>query len=78
MKALKHRQSAHGYEVIMDQTAKPGNAACPVDPEFVDQDAVVGSVGAGFERIRSANTAVEDIARAVRRAKIQQRMEKDD
>jgi thiamine pyrophosphate-dependent acetolactate synthase large subunit-like protein len=34
----------------------------------VDQDAVAGSVGAGIEGIRSANTAVEDIARAVRRA----------
>src|ERR671911_1231855 len=34
----------------------------------VDQDAVAGSVGAGIEGIRGANTAVEDIARAVRRA----------
>jgi acetolactate synthase I/II/III large subunit len=34
----------------------------------VAQDAVAGSVGAGIEGIRSANTAVEDIARAVRRA----------
>jgi thiamine pyrophosphate-dependent acetolactate synthase large subunit-like protein len=34
----------------------------------VDQDAVARSVGAGVEGIRSANTAVEDIARAVRRA----------
>ena len=34
----------------------------------VDQDAVAGSVGAGSQGIRSANTAVEDIARAVRRA----------
>src|SRR3712207_1314250 len=39
----------------------------------VDQDAVVGSVGAGTERIRTANTAVEDVARAVRRAKIERR-----
>lgn len=34
----------------------------------VDQAAVVSSVGAGVERIRGANTAVEDIVRAVRRA----------
>ncbi|HET9928590.1 MAG TPA: thiamine pyrophosphate-binding protein, partial [Rubrobacter sp.] len=34
----------------------------------VDQDGVAGSVGAGIEGIRGANTAVEDIARAVRRA----------
>jgi thiamine pyrophosphate-dependent acetolactate synthase large subunit-like protein len=39
----------------------------------VDQDAVVASVGAGTEGLRSANTAVEDIARAVRRAKIKRR-----
>ena len=39
----------------------------------MDQDAVVGSVGAGTERIRTANTAVEDVARAVRRAKIERR-----
>ena len=39
----------------------------------VDQDAVVSSVGAGVERIRSADTTVEDIARAVRRAKIERR-----
>ena len=39
----------------------------------VDQDAVAGSVGAGTERIRSANTAVEDITRAARRAKIERR-----
>jgi thiamine pyrophosphate-dependent acetolactate synthase large subunit-like protein len=34
----------------------------------VDQDGVAGSVGAGIEGRRGANTAVEDIARAVRRA----------
>jgi thiamine pyrophosphate-dependent acetolactate synthase large subunit-like protein len=34
----------------------------------VDQDAVTGSIRAGTEGIRSGNTAVEDIARAVRRA----------
>jgi thiamine pyrophosphate-dependent acetolactate synthase large subunit-like protein len=34
----------------------------------VDQDGVASSVGAGIEGIRGANTAVEDIARAVRRA----------
>src|SRR5919107_5908690 len=39
----------------------------------VDQAAVVASVGAGTEGLRSANTAVEDIARAVRRAKIKRR-----
>jgi thiamine pyrophosphate-dependent acetolactate synthase large subunit-like protein len=39
----------------------------------VDQDAVAGSVGAGTEGIRSANTAVEDIARALRRAKLERR-----
>jgi thiamine pyrophosphate-dependent acetolactate synthase large subunit-like protein len=39
----------------------------------VDQDAVVSSVGAGVERIRRAETAVEDIARAVRRAEIERR-----
>ena len=39
----------------------------------VDQDAVAGSVGAGTEGIRSANTAVEDITRAARRAKIERR-----
>ena len=39
----------------------------------VDQDAVAGSAGAGTEGIRSANTAVEDIARAARRAKIERR-----
>src|ERR671917_1537309 len=39
----------------------------------VDQDAVVASVGAGTEGIRSANTAVEDITRAARRAKIERR-----
>jgi len=39
----------------------------------VDQDAVVASVGAATDGIRSANTAVEDIARAVRRAIIERR-----
>ena len=39
----------------------------------VDQNAVVASVGAGTEGIRSANTAVEDITRAARRAKIERR-----
>ena len=39
----------------------------------VDQDAVAGSVRAGTEGIRSANTAVADIARAVRRAKNERR-----
>src|SRR5918998_2802102 len=39
----------------------------------VDQDAVAGSVGAGTAGIRSANTAVEDITRAARRAKIERR-----
>jgi thiamine pyrophosphate-dependent acetolactate synthase large subunit-like protein len=39
----------------------------------VDQDAVVASVGAGTEGIRSANTAVEDVARGARRAKIERR-----
>jgi thiamine pyrophosphate-dependent acetolactate synthase large subunit-like protein len=39
----------------------------------VDQDAVAGSVRAGTEGIRSANTAVEDFARAVRRAKNERR-----
>ena len=39
----------------------------------VDQDAVVASVGAGIEGIRSANTAVEDVARGARRAKIERR-----
>ncbi len=39
----------------------------------VDQDAVVSSVGAGVERIRRAETAVEDVARAVYRAEIERR-----
>jgi thiamine pyrophosphate-dependent acetolactate synthase large subunit-like protein len=39
----------------------------------VDQDAVAGSVGAGTEGIRGANTAVADIARAARRAKNERR-----
>lgn len=39
----------------------------------VDQDAVVSSVGAGVERIRGASTAVEDTARAVRRAETERR-----
>lgn len=39
----------------------------------LDQDAVVSSVGAGVERIRGADTTVEDIARAVRRAGIERR-----
>ena len=37
----------------------------------VDQAAVVGSVGAGVEHIRAAHTAVEDTARAARRAEIE-------
>jgi hypothetical protein len=32
--ALKHRQSNYGWEVIMGQTARPGNADYPVDPDF--------------------------------------------
>src|ERR687897_1749374 len=39
----------------------------------VDQDAVVRSVGAGGEHIPGANTAAQDIARAVRRAKNERR-----
>ena len=39
----------------------------------VDQDAVASSVGAGVERIRRAETAVEDVARAVYRAEIERR-----
>ena len=39
----------------------------------VDQDVVVGSVGAGVDRIREANTAAEDIALAVRRAEDERR-----
>jgi thiamine pyrophosphate-dependent acetolactate synthase large subunit-like protein len=39
----------------------------------VDQDAVAGSIRAGTNGVRSANTAVEDIARAVRRAKNERR-----
>jgi thiamine pyrophosphate-dependent acetolactate synthase large subunit-like protein len=39
----------------------------------VDQDAVAGSIRAGTNGVRSANTAVEDIARAVRRAKYERR-----
>jgi thiamine pyrophosphate-dependent acetolactate synthase large subunit-like protein len=39
----------------------------------VDQDAVARSVGAGVERIRGASTAVEDVARAVRRAETEHR-----
>ncbi|HET7478455.1 MAG TPA: thiamine pyrophosphate-binding protein [Rubrobacteraceae bacterium] len=39
----------------------------------VDQDAVVGSVGAGVERIRDADTAIADIARAARRAALERR-----
>jgi thiamine pyrophosphate-dependent acetolactate synthase large subunit-like protein len=37
----------------------------------VDQAAVVGSVGAGVEHIRAVHTAVEDTARAARRAEIE-------
>lgn len=37
----------------------------------VDQAAVVRSVGAGVEHIRAAHTAVEDTARAARRAEIE-------
>ena len=39
----------------------------------VDQDAVVASVGAGVERLRNANTATEDVSRAVRRARVERR-----
>jgi thiamine pyrophosphate-dependent acetolactate synthase large subunit-like protein len=39
----------------------------------VDQDAVASSVGAGVERIRRAETAVEDVARGVYRAEIERR-----
>jgi thiamine pyrophosphate-dependent acetolactate synthase large subunit-like protein len=39
----------------------------------VDQNAVAGSIGAGTEGIRSANTSVEDITRAVRRANNERR-----
>ena len=39
----------------------------------VDQDAVVGSVGAGVARIRDPNTASEDIVRAVRKAELERR-----
>jgi thiamine pyrophosphate-dependent acetolactate synthase large subunit-like protein len=39
----------------------------------VDQNAVAGSIRAGTNGVRSANTAVEDIARAVRRAKNERR-----
>ena len=37
----------------------------------VDQAAVVRSVGAGVEHIRAAHTAVEDAARAARRAEVE-------
>src|SRR5919112_328336 len=39
----------------------------------VDQDVVVASVGAGVERLRNANTATEDVSRAVRRARVERR-----
>ena len=39
----------------------------------VDQDTVVASVGAGLERLRSADTATEDVSRAVRRARVERR-----
>ena len=39
----------------------------------VDQDAVVRSAGAGVERVRGADTVVEDVARAARRAMIERR-----
>jgi thiamine pyrophosphate-dependent acetolactate synthase large subunit-like protein len=39
----------------------------------VDQDAVVRSIGAGVEHVRSAHTAVEDLARAVWRATTERR-----
>ncbi len=39
----------------------------------VDQEAVVRSVGAGVERLRAAHTAVEDVARAARRAEVERR-----
>src|ERR671916_842664 len=35
----------------------------------IDQDAAVASVGAGVERLRNANTATEDVSRAVRRGR---------
>ena len=39
----------------------------------VDQCAVVRSVGAGVEHVRAAHTALEDVARAVRRATFERR-----
>ena len=39
----------------------------------IDQKAVVLSSGAGFEQMRSPQTALEDLARAVRRAKAERR-----
>lgn len=39
----------------------------------VNQDAVAASVGAGVERVRNANTATEDVSRAVRRARVERR-----
>src|ERR671917_190323 len=39
----------------------------------IDQDAAVASVGAGVERLRNANTATEDVSRAVRRARVERR-----
>src|ERR687894_1226275 len=39
----------------------------------VDQDAVAGSIRAGTEGICSANTATEDVSRAVRRARVERR-----
>jgi len=39
----------------------------------VDQDAVVRSVGADVEHVRAAHTAVEDVARAARRATTERR-----
>jgi len=32
--ALKHRQFTHGWEAIMCQTVRPGNADYPVDPDI--------------------------------------------
>jgi thiamine pyrophosphate-dependent acetolactate synthase large subunit-like protein len=39
----------------------------------IDQAALVSSVGAGVDRLRSAATAAEDAARAVRRAQVERR-----
>ena len=34
MIALEHRQFSYGWEVIMGQTVRPGNADYPVDPDL--------------------------------------------